>query len=161
MFLLNDLPNENTLAKFKGLYPEMDITATSAFLRLLKVGSIYLDRLDRFLTPYGLTHGRWMVMVLLKRNDNMRATPTDLAHLQGITKATVSGLLRALEADGYVRRISSLSDKRSQEILLTQKGVIQLDTVMHAYYPFINEMMAALDENTQKDLTLILNNLLA
>ncbi len=139
----------------------MDITATSAFLRLLKVGSIFLDRLDRFLTPYGLTHGRWMVLVLLKRNDNMRATPTDLAHLQGITKATVSGLLRALEAEEYIRRISSPSDKRSQEILLTQKGVTHLNEVMDAYYPFVNEMMAALDENSQKELTLILNKLLA
>jgi DNA-binding MarR family transcriptional regulator len=72
------------------------------------------------LEPYGLTHPQYLVMLALweKAPRSVKDLGTTLRH----EPATLSPLLKRLEAIGYVTRGRSRSDERLLTIELTDKG---------------------------------------
>lgn len=159
MFLLKDLPDTPTLEKFKASYPQLNISSTKLFLYLLKIGSHLLTQLDRFLQAYELSHGRWITLILLYREDDYIALPSVLAEKQGITRATMSTLLKRLEKDGFVRRLPCGDDGRVFKCQLTSEGKSKLDVIMPAYYDWVSEMFDGIDETEKKALISFLTQL--
>ncbi|MGO4535997.1 MarR family winged helix-turn-helix transcriptional regulator [Leifsonia sp. 2MCAF36] len=72
------------------------------------------------LEPVGLTHPQYLVMLALWENEPLSVRR--LADLLALESATVSPLLKRLEALGYVARQRSASDERVVEIRLTDVG---------------------------------------
>lgn len=72
------------------------------------------------LEPVGLTHPQYLVMLALWENEPLSVRR--LADLLALESATVSPLLKRLEALGYVVRERSSSDERVVEIRLTEAG---------------------------------------
>ena len=72
------------------------------------------------LEPVGLTHPQYLVMLALWENEPLSVRR--LADLLALESATVSPLLKRLEALGYVARERSSSDERVVEIRLTEAG---------------------------------------
>jgi len=72
------------------------------------------------LEPVGLTHPQYLVMLALWENEPLSVRR--LADLLALESATVSPLLKRLEALGYVARERSASDERVVEIRLTEAG---------------------------------------
>jgi len=72
------------------------------------------------LEPVGLTHPQYLVMLALWENEPLSVRR--LADLLALDSATVSPLLKRLEALGYVARERSSSDERVVEIRLTDSG---------------------------------------
>lgn len=72
------------------------------------------------LEPMGLTHPQYLVMLALWEDAprSVRAIAREL-HLDS---ATLSPLLKRLEASGYVRRERSVSDERQLQVTLTTAG---------------------------------------
>ena len=160
MFYLRDFPDEKIFSRLQQDYPHLDPVAVSSFLRLLVVGSEFLDRLDRFLADYGITHGRWIVLILLWRREDPKALPSELAQEQGVTRATMSGLLRQLERDDFVRRQDDPADGRKAAVVLTEQGAELINRIMPDYYDLVNRLMAPLAVDEQAGLTDALNKLL-
>jgi len=76
MFNLRDFPDEHVFSRMQQEYPQLEKASVSAFLRLLATGSEFLDRLDKLLADYGITHGRWLVLLLLRRREVRKALPS-------------------------------------------------------------------------------------
>ena len=72
------------------------------------------------LEPVGLTHPQYLVMLALWENEPLSVRR--LADLLALESATVSPLLKRLEALGYVARERSSSDERVVEVRLTEAG---------------------------------------
>ena len=72
------------------------------------------------LEPVGLTHPQYLVMLALWQNEPLSVRA--LADLLSLDPATVSPLIKRLEALGYVRRDRSSSDERVLEVRLTDAG---------------------------------------
>ncbi|WP_374009606.1 MarR family winged helix-turn-helix transcriptional regulator [Leifsonia sp. LS-T14] len=72
------------------------------------------------LEPVGLTHPQYLVMLALWENEPLSVRR--LADLLALESATVSPLVKRLEALGYVARERSSSDERVVEIRLTDGG---------------------------------------
>lgn len=72
------------------------------------------------LEPVGLTHPQYLVMLALWENEPLSVRR--LADLLALDSATVSPLLKRLEALGYVSRRRSASDERVVEVTLTAVG---------------------------------------
>ncbi len=77
---------------------------------------LYRDLLD----PMGLTHPQYLVMLALWEHDP-RSVREIAAELR-LDSATLSPLLKRLEASGYVRRQRSTADERQLEVSLTTAG---------------------------------------
>jgi DNA-binding MarR family transcriptional regulator len=151
MFQLKDLPNEKILRKFADRYPEADIDSVIQFLHILSVGSDLSEALDKFLGKYGLLQGRWWVLILLMREENLTSTPSELALKAGVSRATMTGLIDGLERDGLVGRLMDKSDRRKYSIKLTPAGQAKLDEIMPEYYERVRSLMGTIP-NQQREL---------
>ena len=72
------------------------------------------------LEPAGLTHPQYLVMLALWEHGPLSVRR--LSDLLALEPATVSPLLKRLEALGYVTRERSTSDERVLEVALTEAG---------------------------------------
>ena len=144
MLQLKDLPDAKVLKKFAERYEDVDSLSVTHFLNILRIGTELAESLDRFLATHGLLQGRWWVLILLMREDNLTSTPSELAEKAGVTRATMSGLINGLLRDGLVARQDDNKDRRSYSIQLTISGQNKLDAVMPDYYQRVNKMMSAI-----------------
>lgn len=156
MLLLKDLPKYETLQRFADRYAEMDVTAVQTFLTLLRVASDVLENLDACLARHDLLQGRWWVLILLMREENLAASPSVLADKAGVTRATMTGLLDSLERTGLIERIPNPDDRRMLNVRLTEKGQQRLDDVMPDYYSRVSKVM---EELSEQDRTLLMEML--
>jgi DNA-binding MarR family transcriptional regulator len=72
------------------------------------------------LEPMGLTHPQYLVMLALWQHEPLSVR--DLGRLLALDPATLSPLLKRLEAIGYVRRERSADDARTLALVLTEAG---------------------------------------
>ena len=73
------------------------------------------------LEPLGLTHPQYLVMLALWE-ENPR-TLRSLADVLRLEPATLSPLVKRLEATGYLRREKSTTDERALQVTLTEAGL--------------------------------------
>lgn len=156
MLQLRDLPTPEVLKKFAERYPDADVTAIASFLNLLRVATELSLALDACLSKHDLLQGRWWVLILLMREENLSSTPSLLAEKTGVTRATMTGLIDSLEQGGLVVRIFDKADRRSVIVKLTEAGQAKLDVVMPDYYRRLRQCMQGLDETKREELNQIL-----
>jgi len=156
MLQLQDLPDTKVLKKFADRYPDANIEHVIHFLTLLRVGSDLSDVLDSFLAGYGLLQGRWWVLILLMREEDLMSTPSLLAEKAGVSRATMTGLIDGLVRGDLVRRVTNVDDRRKQHIKLTALGQEKLDEVMPDYYRRVAELMKVLSPPQGEDLSSML-----
>jgi DNA-binding MarR family transcriptional regulator len=147
MLLLKELPNSKSLAKLLTHYPDVDVRAISDFVSLLRASSDISDSLDKLLGRHNLLQGRWWVLVLLMRQDNLTSSPTDLAEKAGVTKATMTGFIDGLEREGLVLRLMDTLDRRKFLIRITPAGQQKLDEVLPDYATRVKALMSCLTTN--------------
>ncbi|ABE50846.1 MULTISPECIES: MarR family winged helix-turn-helix transcriptional regulator [Methylobacillus] len=151
MLLIKELPTSESLKKFAGHYPEADIVAIWEFVNILRAASDLSDALDKMLQQHGLLQGRWWVLVLLLREDNLSSSPSELAEKAGVTKATMTGFIDGLESEGLVTRLTDRKDRRKLKIKLTPAGRKKLDEVMPVYYTNVAALMSTLSLQQRQD----------
>ena len=72
------------------------------------------------LEPMGLTHPQYLVMLALWERSPRRVV--DLSRALALEPATLSPLLKRLEAAGYVTRARGADDERTLDVALTDTG---------------------------------------
>jgi DNA-binding MarR family transcriptional regulator len=72
------------------------------------------------LEPMGLTHPQYLVMLALWESEPVSVK--DLSRMLQLEPATLSPLLKRLEAAGLLRRERSTTDERSLAVTLTDEG---------------------------------------
>ncbi len=88
--------------------------------KLSRAARIMQQRLEAALGAYGLTRLSWCVLSGVGL-EGLR-TPSDIAGNIGVKRPTVSRVLKALAAEGLIRRQSSTQDGRGREVTLTEAG---------------------------------------
>lgn len=147
MLQLKDLPDKEILSRFAERYPQANAEAVLAFLKVLQVGTDLSLALNHYLAEFGLLQGRWWVLILLMREPDKRATPSQLADQSGVSRATMTGLLDGLLKEQLISREHAVDDRRQIEIKLTTAGQAKLDAVMPGYYQRVAAMMASVDNS--------------
>ena len=95
----------------------------------------------------------------LRRRLDQTATPADLADHAGVTRATITGLLDALEKEGLVERTHRSDDRRSLHVRLTKKGVSLLEKILPDHYAAIGALMSKLTKPEKKQLAALLGKM--
>jgi DNA-binding MarR family transcriptional regulator len=146
MLLLRDLPKYETLLAYSKRYRNVEPSAVEAFLNLLRVASDVLDSTEQYFIEQGTSQGRFTVLCLLNRNPDVPLCPADLAQRAGVTRATMTGLLQGLEAEGLVKRTSSEEDKRMFFVELTGKGRRYLDNILPDWFKRVGSLMEGIND---------------
>ncbi|MEZ0341945.1 MarR family winged helix-turn-helix transcriptional regulator [Mycobacterium sp. pV006] len=79
------------------------------------------------LEPLGLTHPQYLVMLALwdhhKKSPDSALSVKQIAGLLQLDSATLSPMLKRLDASGLITRSRSATDERATEVRLTEAGV--------------------------------------
>ncbi len=159
MFCLKELPNQEMIARMQQDFPQLEAAPMMLCIRLLMLGSELLVRLDKVLGQFDLGHGRWVVLMLLRRREVWRALPSELADEQGVTRATMSGLIRRLEQQGLVRRRLDPEDGRRNVVELTDAGAEVVSRALPRCYALAEEAMSRLRPEEKTGLLALLQKI--
>ncbi|MGH3557892.1 MAG: MarR family winged helix-turn-helix transcriptional regulator [Mycobacterium sp.] len=110
--------------------------------RLFAVAPSVVALSELGLKDYGLSYARGRVVAVLAESGPMvmRALSQEL----GVTPRTVTGLVDALEADGWVARRPHASDRRATVIELTPSAKKSYATLEASYRHFANRLLSDL-----------------
>lgn len=101
----------------------MDRTDDSlvAIRRILRATELFGRRLAR---DAGLTAVQLRVLQIV--DETGHATPTEIATRMGVSQATISALIKKLEAFGMLKRTQSQTDRRQTNLTITEQGIEKL-----------------------------------
>lgn len=116
-------------------------------LRLARTARAVTQAFDRALAEAGGSLATWQVLVLIR--SQQWGTQSEIAATMGVTAATLTHHLRALERQGLVRRWREDGNRRVQRVELTDAGIAlfgRLRTVARAYDERLRSELSAADE---------------
>jgi DNA-binding MarR family transcriptional regulator len=145
MFFLEELPDTRMLKGFAERFPEMEIDATAACLRLLRVASRLIRNLEAHFSYHGLSQARFLVLVVLERTAEKHLMPVEIAKQMGISKKNTARVLNFMEEDKLIRRTSHDTDGRASVVAITPKGRSLLEKALPGYYRVLNEAVSPLN----------------
>jgi DNA-binding MarR family transcriptional regulator len=171
--LLKDLPRYECLLEAAKEFPDLDPSAAEAFLHVLRTADETVGVTEHNFTAFGISHGRFGVLMLLWRSMSTRAakllgadecvagprTPAELADAAGVTRATMTGLIDTLERDELVKREPDPDDRRMMSVRLTAKGERFLREFMPVHFRAIAGLMSTLSEAERKTLVGLLTKI--
>ena len=126
-----------------GTDPASADLAVSIVGRLFRLAPQLTDLLDLGAREYGMGFARGRVLWALQESGPvvMRALSQQL----GISPRTVTGLIDALEADGWVTRTPHPDDRRATIISITPTAQAALTTLRSSYEGLAHDLLADLD----------------
>lgn len=139
-----------------------DANAVETLLALQDAVSQINDGLESFLSDYGLSQGRFYVLLLLLHycEDNCGLLPSVLADKLSVSRATITGLLDGLERDGLVKRERDRSDKRTTSVRLTPVARGVMEGVLNEYYRRVGKWLGTVSGGGRRTLVGVLETIL-
>jgi len=161
---LKNLPRYECLHEASQQFPDLDPSAMEAYLHLLRAGTDCLEFSHEYLSAYGVSSGRFTVLMLLLRGQACgeapdSVTPAELADMAGCTRATMTGLIDTLERDNLVKRAPDVEDRRMMTVSLTPKGTALLNRLLPGHFKRLAKLMSCLAESERKTLVRLLEKI--
>ncbi len=124
------LPPDNVRRRYASSLPPGQVLAIEV-LFALRAGFQGVDNaLSRWMGSDALTPGRWQVLVVLW--SAARPMPQrEIVEALKVSRATVSGLVEMLLAEGHVTATADAQDKRRILVALTPDGRIMTERLVH------------------------------
>ena len=161
LLMLKDVPRYECLREAAKKYPSLDPGAFGAFLNLLRTGDEVFGAEEDYLSGHGVSHGRFMVMMLLQRPcaDEEPSTPASLAEECKVSRATMTGLIDTLEKDGVVVRKADTRDRRTLRVELTPRGKAFIKKIAPGYFQRVSAVLKPLKNAERKQLVGLLQKI--
>jgi DNA-binding MarR family transcriptional regulator len=159
--ILRPFADRQAILDFAQRYPELDIASVEACLAFLQATTDVYQALDVHFARYGLSRGKFTLLMQLFVADEQGLTPSECAERAGVTRATITGLLDGLERDGWVKREPYSADRRMLSLHLTDKGRQLLSQMLPDHFCRTTGLMANLTDSEKKTLIDLLNKVRA
>lgn len=158
------MPDRHTLAETEKAMSDhvgglpLDFKAAHALSTLFRAANAVRSELtNKVLREHDLTWTGFVVMWVVWIWEEMETR--HVAESADISKATLTGVVKTLEARGLILRKGDENDRRLVLLSLTKEGI----TLMEKLYPVFNtvesQLVSGLSERAIQDLTRILRNL--
>jgi DNA-binding MarR family transcriptional regulator len=138
------------LSSYSDKFPDVDVEGVLLTLDFLRTAKEVNAAYGKHFSQYGLSEGKFTLMMLLYRDFQNPITPSELAKSANVTKATVTGLIDGLSKDGFVRRSVHPEDRRKQTVLLTKKGLEVLEDMLPNHYKKTAKLVSTLSLEERK-----------
>jgi DNA-binding MarR family transcriptional regulator len=119
--------------------------------RLLAVTALLQADQDRELGRIGLTSARTHVLWVLHHDGP--STQIHLADALEVTPRNMTGLVDALVATGFVRRMPKPDDRRAVLVTLTERGLAVMETMVREHDELDAALLQGLDRETAEAMT--------
>ena len=153
------VPTRKELQEHARMIPEINPSEVLAMLRILQASEEIRTVIDGvLLKEYNLSEGKLRVMIVLHQEPDGVA-PSVVAQRTGVTKATISAMMRRMCRDGLVETRSDEADGRAKKIVLTPQGMAFMNAVLPGHYLRISKLMGKLSADEQEELIRLLRKL--
>lgn len=153
------MPSRGELERYSQLVPEIHPNEVLAMLTILQTAGIIQSRImDVIQREYRLSEGKLCVLIQLHQSPEGCA-PSTLAERAGITRASVSVMLRNLQQEELVTLGAETEDRRTKCVRLTKKGNAFMEKVLPEHYLRITKLMGRLTTEEQESLIRLLEKL--
>ncbi|MCU1716634.1 MarR family winged helix-turn-helix transcriptional regulator [Pseudomonas sp. 5P_3.1_Bac2] len=126
------------------------------------VNVISHTHLNPLFNRFGLQPGEFDVLATLRRSGQPYAlTPTALYEATMVSSGGMTNRIDRLEKDGWVERQKNPHDRRGTLVYLTAAGLALIDELIELHVANEQQMLAALSEQEQEQLSQLLAKLLA
>ncbi|MFI5618020.1 MarR family winged helix-turn-helix transcriptional regulator [Streptomyces sp. NPDC051567] len=122
---------------------DADPQAVLVAVRLMAAGARLGQATEVHFSRFGLSTGRYRLLADLEDSDGEKS-PSRLAAGLGVSRATVTGLVDALEKEGLVLRRPSAQDGRGAVVVLTARGARRLRELAPDHFRRLQAMVAEL-----------------
>jgi DNA-binding MarR family transcriptional regulator len=143
-------------ARLKGQH--FDFTAMSAVSNVYRAGTAVRNHMERtVLAEYDLS---WVAFTILWVLWIWGAQETGhVASEAGVTKGTLTGVIKTLQGRKLIRRIPHSDDRRRVSISLTAKGERLIEELFPAFNQHEREAVSALNATEQRELARLLRKI--
>ncbi|MBI9015830.1 MAG: MarR family transcriptional regulator [Phycisphaerae bacterium] len=137
-----------------GFNRDIEMLAHEAILNIYHTVSCLKKAGDEFFKAFGLTDVQFNLLMLLKyqTSDNKGMTQATISKMMLVNRANITMLVDRMEKGDLVTRTAAPGDRRSNIVIMTEKGEKLLDEVEVLYAQRIQLVMADLNEDQQKNL---------
>jgi MarR family transcriptional regulator for hemolysin len=132
-------------------------SATPIGLQLTRTAHAAAQAFERAMAAAGGSAAAWQVLLLVRAGQS--DTQAKMAKTLGITAATVTHHLNALEGQGLVRRWRDPGNKRVQQVELTPEGLALFDRLRAVAFEHDARLRGALGESDAERLGELLERL--
>lgn len=167
--LIHDLPRYECLLEAAKEFPDLDPSATEAFLHVLRTGDEVARVVQAHLGKHEISQGRFGVLMALwgkhRRARHCEAetseclTPAELAGRSGVTRATMTGLIDTLVRDGLVTREPHPDDRRMMSVRLTERGTDLVREILPNHFREMAWLLQPLTESERQTLVHLLSKI--
>jgi MarR family transcriptional regulator for hemolysin len=126
-------------------------------LQLARSARSVSQEFERAMAAAGGSPSTWQVLLLIR--SGQWGTQSHMAKAMGVTGATMTHHLNALEAQGLVRRWREESNKRAQQVELTDEGIATFDRLREAAMRHDKRLRSRLSERELEQLSKLLHKL--
>lgn len=154
------LETREYFAKFKEIFPEMDLDLMFNFARSMQLLHKLMVQTESYFHSQGLSKGRFLILVHLLISEHPEGESiSDLCPYYTVSSATMTGLLDTLEKEGLVERLPNPSDRRKVNVRITEKGRAFMMDFLPRHQHNVKEMSSPLAPGDRVMLPLILQKL--
>jgi DNA-binding MarR family transcriptional regulator len=123
-------------------------TSSRVMGKLFALAPRLVDAMDLGAREYGMSYARGRVVAALRASGPvlMRALSQDV----GVTPRTITGLIDALEADGWVERRAHPSDRRATIVALTPAAEVAYARLNRGLSDLARDLLSGIPEADQK-----------
>lgn len=154
---------EKWLAVLDDLDADIDPQTVRLLERLRMVSHALYQLGEQSLEVAGLSYARFRLLMNLFMSEEMdgrgELNPSEISEKQGISRNTVSALIRDLEAEGLIERRLDLEDRRRFNIRLTADGRARVRAHAADHFHTLATTFEVLDEEEQSELNRLLGAL--
>ncbi len=149
------MPTSNTI-------PQVDLNqplAVRTFRSLIRAMGLMHRAMAPFFAGYGITASQWVVCRILLSHEEETAGAlrlTDLGDRLLIRPPSVTGVVRRLQSEGYIKIGASDDDARVKRVRLTPKGRALTRRVRQAHAAQVQSVLGGLKEIEQAELLRLL-----
>ncbi len=103
--------------------------------------------LERHFAALGLSQTRFSVLLALSQLENVPSTAVALAQMFGVSKPTMTDILKVLERDGWIAISPSKKDKRAKNIAMSVEGRANFQRLLPEHYKRLAKLNGDWDQN--------------
>jgi DNA-binding MarR family transcriptional regulator len=140
-------------------------------LMLFDLANHLQRRGERLAAGAGMTTQQWLVLLQIAGDPNFAASrarstaapvlPSDIARERGLSRATISAVVKALQHDGLIREERDPEDGRRKQLVVTPRGARALAAIEPARRDANRRLLAELDADDRRRLHGYLDRCLA
>lgn len=120
----------------------------STMQKMLCIGRLHRGVFEKNISSRGIHHSQYRLLMYIA-NEGSVSSQKQISEKFGVTPAAIARALKNLEQEGYVKRKSTVSDSRFNQISITQKGK---DIVEMLKLTFIETDETAFEDFTGEDI---------